>query len=322
MLAVEQRLSWQAVLADRFDGPHVPVTWDRPWNDSLNEAFVRRRLPEFQNPAIEVLTGVDGFPATHFVGVAGVGGDAAGLDVRDPRAGIFGFDRTTRVEDIRDGASNTGLVIGVRDRLGSWAAGGHPTVRALTREPYVNGPDGFGTGQAGAMLVLMADGRVQWFSAATDPRILRAMAAMADGQPFADPGVDSRADPVAAAANALVQQSGGFDRADDRPLEPEFGPGNAPRKVEIPVSLRQPIVRFEQPKSRPLSDLLPALAEMVGAPIRFDAAELGAAAAGLKTPVQLHLENTTVGDILDGLLKPAGLAYRVESDHVRLVPRP
>jgi len=35
----------------------------------------------------------------------------------------------------------------------------------------------------------------------------------------------------------------------------------------------------------------------------------------------LRLQNTTVGEILDGMLKPAGLGYRVETDHIRLVPR-
>src|SRR5262249_21127427 len=118
----------------------------------------------------------------HFVGVAGVGSDAARLPASDPRAGIFSYDRATRWDDIRDGASNTWLVLGVRDHLGSWAAGGPSTVRGLTREPYVNGPDGFGTGQEDSMLVLMADGRVRTVSRQADPRILRSLAAMADEQ--------------------------------------------------------------------------------------------------------------------------------------------
>ncbi len=63
-------------------------------------------------------------PATHFVGVAGVGDDAADLPVDHPRAGVFGNSRTTRLEDIHDGASNTLMVLGVTRDLGSWAAGG------------------------------------------------------------------------------------------------------------------------------------------------------------------------------------------------------
>ena len=63
------------------------------------------------------------------------------------------------------------------------------------------------------------------------------------------------------------------------------------------------------------------VAEMAGTQIAFDRDELGPAAAHLAEPVALRLEDTTVGDILTGLLRPAGLAYRVEGDHLRVVLR-
>ena len=85
-LPPENRLSWMAMLADRLDDDSAPApVWNRAWNDPQNEPFVRRRLTMFQNPAIDQLTGVDGYPAGHFVGVAGVGADAATLADRDPR---------------------------------------------------------------------------------------------------------------------------------------------------------------------------------------------------------------------------------------------
>src|SRR5207248_11249447 len=117
-IAPENRLSWMAVLADRAGDSAVHPIWDKSWNTPQNEAFVRRRLAMFQNPAIAELIGTDGFPASHFVGVTGVGADAAKLDNRHPRAGIFGEDRRTRLEDIRDGTSNTLLVLGVREHRG------------------------------------------------------------------------------------------------------------------------------------------------------------------------------------------------------------
>ena len=160
-----------AQLAERVDAGSAPdPVWDRPWNAPQNEPFVRRRLTMFQNPAISELTGADGYPASHFVGVAGVGADAARLDHRSARAGIFSNDRRTRLEDIRDGAGNTLLVLGVRDQLGSWGAGGPATVRGLTSEPYLNGPDGFGTGADDAMSALMADGGVRFRSATKSTR--------------------------------------------------------------------------------------------------------------------------------------------------------
>src|SRR5262249_1938136 len=178
----DHRLGRVAVLpAPPDDHSAPPPIRDRPWNDRRNDPFVRRRLAVFQNPEIARLTGADGYPASHFAGVAGVGADAAKLHPRDARAGIFNNQRPTRVEDIRDGASNTLLVMGVREHLGSWADGGTATVRGIAREPYVNGPDGFGTGNPDSMLVLMADGSVRTIGAQTDPRVIRRMAAKADG---------------------------------------------------------------------------------------------------------------------------------------------
>ena len=337
-IAPENRLSWMAVLADRFDDSQPDPIWDRPWNSPQNEPFVRRRLKNFQNPAIAQLTGGDGYPASHYVGVAGTGADAARLENRHPRAGIFGDERRTRIDDIRDGASNTLLVLGVRDHLGSWAAGGQPTMRGLSREPYVNGPDGFGTGSPDSMQALLADGRVIVVNDQIDPRILRRMAAKADGLALdeseaGEPGdrpsllADSGApasDDVPDGDGRSVESPSVELPGNKRPLEPQFAPEPAPpaaKKIDLTVSLKQPIVRFDQPKSRPLSEVLTGVAEMAGAQIDFDRDELGPAAARLAEPVALKLDNTTVGDILTGLLRPAGLAYRVDGDHLKLVLR-
>jgi hypothetical protein len=332
-IAPENRLSWMAQLADRFDSGSAPdPVWDKPWNAPQNEPFVRRRLSMFQNPAIAELTGADGYPASHFVGVSGVGLDSARLDQRSARAGIFGNDHQTRLEDIRDGAANTLLVLGVRDQLGSWGAGGPATMRSLTREPYINGPDGFGTGAADAMYALMADGRVISISDKIDARIMRRMAAKADGFPLdeSEPGEPGDRPSLLAGEPADDDEASGrpdaVDVADkEPPIEPVFAPEAsvpAVRKIDLNESLRQPIVRFDQPRSKSLAEVVTAVAEMAGAKIEYDREELGSAGAHLAEPVALRLEQTTVGDILTGLLRPAGLAYRVEGDHLRVVLRP
>jgi hypothetical protein len=324
-LPVAARLSWQAILADRFEANHPQPVWDRPWNDTVNDAFVRRRLLEFQNPAIAALTGADGYPATHFVGVAGVGNDATKLDASDPRAGIFADDRKTRLEDVRDGLSNTWLVMGACGQLGAWAAGGHPTVRSITRDPIVNGPDGVGTGQAKSMFVLMADGSVRTVSSMADSRLLRSMATINDGKPL-PPGDsptsrDSEAGNVSSTTDVPDSVASDGEDLDEIPLSPQFAPEPVREKVDIALALQQPILLFELPRERQLADLLPTVAEMAGAPIRTDAAVLGSAIDRLNRTVHLRLENTTVGDILESLLKPAGLAYRVESEQIVIVPR-
>lgn len=230
-----ERLSWLAELAAASLYPDQPAPlWIEPWNSPRNDRFVRRQIPEFLNPAVEGRVSPQNYPATHFVGVAGVGDDAADLPVDHPRAGVFGNSRTTRLEDIRDGASNTLMVLGVTSDLGSWAAGGSATVRPLTHEPYVNGPDGFGTGSPDRMLVLKADGSVAEMSAATDPRIFRRMAAMSDGLPLnvavpGEPGerTSRPAEPIGPLTS--VNTGGPADGMDSRSRADSPGKGRSAR---------------------------------------------------------------------------------------------
>ena len=326
--APELRFSWLAELESQLhpNGVVQPL-WDRPWRDTLNDRFVRRSIPEFQNPRIKQLTGADGYPATHFVGMAGVGSDAPRLPVDHPRAGVFGNDRRTRLDDIRDGASQTILLAGVRNELGSWAAGGSATIRPFTREPYVNGPDGFGTGPPDRMFVLMADGSVREIAKAMDPGLVRQLATIADGLPQSNV-VPGKADPT---AKKPAEQTAQTDRKPIRPAEgsaeekpvvplPPPVPAKPEPQLDIPVLLGQKILRFEQPIPAPLLNLLLQVEEMSGVPIQYKRQDLGADAARLDVPISLHLKDVTVGEILQALLKRGGLGYRIERNRIQIVP--
>ncbi|MGE5190882.1 MAG: hypothetical protein ACM3U2_00155 [Deltaproteobacteria bacterium] len=134
-----------------------------------------------------------------------------------------------------------------------------------------------------------------------------------DSEPGA--GGDS---PLPLAGDALPGEQGD----DDRPIDPDFAPEPpAPtvRKIDLAAALKQPITRFDQPRSKPLEEILVSVAEMAGARITVDRDELGQAAARLAEPRALKLENTTVGDILSGLLNPAGLAYRIEGERLHII---
>jgi hypothetical protein len=246
-LRPNERLSWLAELAagSLVPGRPAPI-WIERWNDPQNDRFVRQQIPEFLNPAVERRVSPQNYPATHFVGVAGVGADAADLPVNHPRAGVFGNSRTTRLEDIRDGASNTLMVLGVTNDLGSWAAGGSATVRPLTREPYVNGPDGFGTGPADRMAVLKADGSVREMSAATDPRIFRRMAAMADGLPLdvsvpGEPGDHSRQPPESVGPLTSVRTGGPGDGVGGQLQQDSPGAHRSPLPATVGVTSAEKI---------------------------------------------------------------------------------
>ncbi len=184
VLSPETRLSWIAAMLPYLG--HEPwyddLQFGYPWNGPQNRPVTRQVLGEVINPALSQRRTEAGFPVTHYVGVAGVGPDAARLPADDARAGVFGFGRSAALGEIPDGASNTIAILGVSGRLGPWAAGGESTVRGLTQAPYVNGPDGFGTGQPDGMLVGMADGSVRFVSKDVDPRVLEMLATRGGGE--------------------------------------------------------------------------------------------------------------------------------------------
>ena len=317
-----RRFSWLALLAERSSRGGGPrAAWDRPWNEPVNAAFVRRRIVEFQNPLLTELTGQDGYPATHFVGLAGVGTEALQVDADRAVVGMFPPGRAIAPPEVRDGLAQTILACGVVDQLGSWAAAGRPTVRAFTRSPVVNGPDGFGTGQREGMIALMADGRAQFIANDVDPDVFRRLVAIAD-EPFddvADPSIPSAdgmsgGDDEDGSADAVASQS------DEPSVEPKNEPHPAPaRPIDVQAGLDQAIVKFDQPPC-PLVDALASIAEIAGAPIRYDRTQLGEAAAGLDVRVELSLRQTTVRAVLHRLLAQGKLSFTVERDHIQIVP--
>jgi hypothetical protein len=351
-LKPNERLSWLAEVSAGSIYPSGPMpVWIEPWSSPRNDLFVRQQIPDFLNPSLEVRVSPRNYPATHFVGVAGVGEDAADLPVSHPRAGIFGNSRTTRLEDVHDGASNTLMVLGVTNDLGSWAAGGTATVRSLTREPYVNGPDGFGTGQSDRMMVLKADGSVVEMSSTTDPRIFRRMAAMSDGLPLdpkipGEPGDHSLhpTEPAGQIASVSASSPGASDQGNGAASRPQSTsptsatsaaeprtPVVAPRPpqpapsvatktppVDVSAGLAQHIVRFEQAKPVPLQDVLNFLEELLGVSIRGDKREIVDLDDVLQTPIAVTLENTTVREILKEVLAKAGLEFDVQANAIHL----
>ena len=324
-----RRWSWLAQLelqrlqqVPTIRAPNEMTAWDSP----ANEPFVRRQVREYINPAISSRTGELGYPATHFVGVGGVGADAPELPANHPRAGVFAWNRQTRLSDIQDGLSNTMAVTGAETQLGSWAEGGTATVRPLTAEPYLRGPDGLGTGSATELLALMADGSVRALSAQTDPRLLRRMAAMADGLPLdaAVPG-EPGTQPPPTSPPPTVQPV-----AQNPPDEP---PVSAVEELTKPAPvvvanlrpdpervLAQRLTRFQQSKPVPRRELFYLMEDLLGRPVVWTEAELGPARAALDVPVTLELEQATVAEIFDEILRGSGLKYVVQADTIQLLP--
>ena len=332
LLPPETRLSWIAQLLPYFDHAdwHRQLQFGYPWNSSQNERVTRRALPEVINPAIDQRTCPAGFPVTHYVGVAGVGADAGRLPAGDPRAGMFGYGRTTRPEDLPRGASNTIAIMGVAERLGPWGSGGEATVRALTRRPYVNGPDGFGSGQPDGMLVGMADGSVRFISKDTDPELIERLATLGqDLQAKADrlpvigplpPEKQGRKPQTQFVEKPAPQPDPAEKAAPGERGEP--GPAEVPARppAELPdisarLAERLPAVQLERV---PLLRAVEVLCSLSTLPISIDTDALAELDVGLDDAVSVDLQNTTVAEVLAKIAESRGLACVVEKTQVLL----
>src|SRR5436305_14073013 len=98
----------------------------QPW-----EAEVNRKSWEweFVCPSAGNATTADGRGITHYVGIAGVGPDAALLPKADRRAGVFGYDRQVTLHDVKDGTATSLVTVETAWENEPWQQGGYATVR-------------------------------------------------------------------------------------------------------------------------------------------------------------------------------------------------
>ena len=187
-LKPDKRLSWQTELLPYLEQKPLydRIDFKKSWEDPANHAAVSTPLVVFINPMIGEQN-AGGLPVTEYVGLAGVGEDGPMLPVTSPKAGIFAYNRVTRIEDIVDGTSNTIMTSECNKDFGSWAAGGRPTIRALTKKPYIDGPDGLG-GQPEGVQVGFADGSVRFVSKSVDPQLLERLVTIAGHEQINIPG--------------------------------------------------------------------------------------------------------------------------------------
>ncbi len=304
----ENRFSWIAKLNSEFGDATGLVDWEKSWQAPVHDRFVRRRLNEFQNPTLKSFVGEDSLPATHFVGISGYGENAATLPVNHPRAGIFGTERHASQADITDGLANTMLVAGVSRELGSWARSGHSTIRSFTQHPYINGPDGFDTGNPDVMLVLMADGSVKFLNKETEPVIIERMAAMADGLPLDATVVktDVKTEPK---MTDLPQTSG----PEELPILVPIAPDKPP--FDINKHLQNKVLSYQQTKPTAISIVLQEIEELIG--VQLDRTQLTEA----QLAVQITVEQTDVTflDLLTVIIDEAGLRYEVQTQSIKIL---
>ncbi|MES2793145.1 MAG: DUF1559 domain-containing protein [Planctomycetota bacterium] len=183
-LAPEARLSWIVGLLPDLDQATLSreIDQSKGWSDAVDAPHLKSNIPCLLNYWNGNAPLRDGSAVSHYVGIAGVGKEAANLPISDQRVGAFGYDRQVRVEDVTDGLSNTMFVTEVSQNLGPWSRGGMATIRALTTKPYINGPDGIGNKCFDHIQVLFGDGSVRVVSKDIDPAIFEALATIHGGE--------------------------------------------------------------------------------------------------------------------------------------------
>ena len=309
MFGPETRLSWIAELLPYLGHSDWKLDFANNWKSAENQRVTQRPLPEAVNPALGPAVAAGDYPVTHYVGAAGVGEDAAGLPPDDPRAGVFGYERQTRPQDLARGGANTIAILGVQERCGPWAQGGGATVRALTQQPYVNGPDGFGSGQAGGMVVGMADGSARFISKDVAPEIMEQLVTVRSGDKVNMAALDPQPPNLLEAQPPLIPA---------KPRPPVAKPKPAPpldRKLR--AQLNEPIQKLSL-KNMPLGDAVQLVAAVGALPVTFDPDALEELGVSLHDQITVEAADANVGTLLDKIAAARGLARSVENGQVLL----
>ncbi|MBC7352258.1 MAG: DUF1559 domain-containing protein [Thermogutta sp.] len=154
-------LSWRVALLPYlecntlYEQFHLDEPWDSPHNSALIE-----QMPEvFRNPSAPRIPGI-----AHYLGVVGKGA-------------FFEEGKTRKFADIRDGTSNTIMLVEVDpDRGVIWTK-----PEDLPFNPD-NPLDGLGHAHPGGFNAAFVDGSVRFISANVDPEVFRRLITIADGE--------------------------------------------------------------------------------------------------------------------------------------------
>ena len=181
-LKLEERISWLAEVLPYLDQTplYEQMKMDQAWNSEDNAKSTRITLQVLQNPSASTPPGKYG--TSHYVGMAGVGKESLTAKKHDKKTGIFGYDRKTVFADIQDGMSNTIMVSSANPKdAGPWGEA-KSSIKALTKKPYFNGPDGIGGPHTGGFHILLGDGSVRIVSSTIDPETLEKLATAQGGE--------------------------------------------------------------------------------------------------------------------------------------------
>ena len=189
-------------------------------------------------------------------------------------------------------------------------------MRPLTRQPYVNGPDGFGSGQADGMVAGMADGSVRFLSKNIDPHVMEQLATVRGGEQVDMAALEPKSPEASVKPPALPD-------AIPQPIEnPHPLPTIDVKSKETPdpvlqVKLDVPIAKISLP-NMPLADAVQLISAMSALPVSFDADALEELSVSLHDPVSIEVVNSSVGKTLEAIAAKRGMTSVVENGQIVL----
>jgi hypothetical protein len=202
--APDQCVSWMVELLPylKMDKVREKIDTTKSWQDPVNFNASVTLVPEFLNSGSAPSTWRVVYPslhvpmyigwdmpraATHWVGMAGVGLDAARYKDSDPevakKMGVFGYERATTVAQVTDGPEYTIMMIQVPDTYqGPWIAGGGSTIRGVPEtdsvRPFVSGVH---DGRKGTFAI-MCDGALRFIPETISDQTFKALCTIKGGE--------------------------------------------------------------------------------------------------------------------------------------------
>ena len=158
-LPPEKRLSWLVDVIPYLDqdSTYSRMEKDKGWDAEENRFAALMGYKSFHCPNYPERVPTTTLWSSHYIGIAGVGDDAASLPVDDVRAGFFGYDRTLSKKDLIRGESETVMVAETSAGQGAWTAAGPATVRG-----YEPATSHFGGNHGKGCQLGFADGSVRF----------------------------------------------------------------------------------------------------------------------------------------------------------------
>ncbi len=183
------RLSWVVTLMPLFNQKRQPtppileaIQMNQPWNSELNQIPSRTVLRGLICPAKIPKLAANDPGVTQFVGLAGVGTDAATLPGDSLNSGAFRYDEPTPFRSFTDGLGYTIMFAETDHKLGPWIRGGPATTRGVDPGQAIIGVGAqFGGIHVGGANVAFADGSSKFLSDKISPVVFSALATRAGG---------------------------------------------------------------------------------------------------------------------------------------------